>query len=286
MTNPFDVLLEPAEKKSTHTAIVKLSDVSGPYRLGPPSRPAIRHDNGFLDKFSPRPATAADRMQLAKWITMLEASEALCSGGTAKWVSPCSGEDLSDANAAYRHFLFGDGADRTLNYERYLGDDASGKMVVPNVIREFQRHAEVIGKDRSKYSVTSDAFTVGNGGIAPYPATVNWQKAIGAHFIWVSGVLTVSANAEGIISYAANVTIHMEDRYNFNPGQQDIATGIPDAANGTFEITGLAKQYTNYATVQRQITWREGSWMGSSSAGAPTDRQRKPQDNRRLRNRT
>lgn len=136
-----------------------------------------------------------------------------------------------------------------------------------------------------RFSVTSEAFTVGNGGIAPYPATTNWQKAIGAHFLWVSADVTVSANAKGEIVYSANLTVHMEDRYNFNPGQHDVATGISDSANGRFEITGLASQYTNYATVQRHITWTEGSWSKAATSGAPTDRQRKPQDSRRLRNR-
>jgi hypothetical protein len=226
----------------------------------------------------------SDRLQFAKWLSMLEGSEALCSGGTASIAPPCHGEDLSDANAAYRHFLFGNGADRTINYERYLKDDASGRQVIPNILDDFQRHVEVIGHDRVKFSVTSGSYSVGMGGIAPYPATVNWQKAIGAHFVWVSADVTVSTDQHADIVYTADITIHMEDRYNFNPGQQDIATGIPDSANGIFEITGLAHQYTNYATVHRNVSWHEGE-RSNTTAGAPTSRQRKPQDNRRVRNR-
>lgn len=152
-------------------------------------------------------------------------------------------------------------------------------------MQELQRDAEIIGKDPMKFSITSKAFTVSNSGVAPYPETENWQKAIGAHNLWVSANVSVSANKAGELHYTADVQIHMEDRYNFNPGQSDIATGIPDSANGMFEITGLAKQYMNYATVRRQITWREGAWSTSSATGAPTNRQRKPNDNRRLRNR-
>lgn len=285
MNNPFDILLEPAEEKSTHTATVKLIEASGPYRLGPPTRPPIEHDNGHLGSFPSREPTAADRVQFAKWVAMLEGSELLCSKGSAGVISACRGEDLSDANAAYRHFLFGKGADRTLNYERFLADDPSGRKVIPSIMQELQRHAEIIGKDRMKFSITSKAFAVGNSGVAPYPETENWQKAIGAHNLWVSADVSVSANKAGELHYTADVQIHMEDRYNFNPGQSDIATGIPDSANGTFEITGLAKQYMNYATVRRQITWREGAWSTSSATGAPTNRQRKPNDNRRLRNR-
>ena len=285
MNSPFDILLEPEDKKSIHVAPVKLNEVSGRYRLGPPTRPSIRHDNGFLDKFRKRAPTAGDRLQFARWLAMLEGSEALCSGGTKTIAPPCQGEDLSDANAAYRHFLFGNGADRTINYERYLLDDASGRQVIPHVLQDFKRHIEVIGHDRVKFLVTSDAYTIGNGGIAPYPATVNWQKAIGAHFLWVSADVSVSVVDHSEILYTADVTFHMEDRYNFNPGQHDIATGIPDSANGIFEITELAHQYTNYATVQRKISWREGEHSGATATGAPTSRQRKPADNRRVRNR-
>lgn len=35
-----------------------------------------------------------------------------------------------------------------------------------------------------------------------------------------------------------------EDRYNFRPGQADLAAGIPDSDDGVFEITGLGKHYT------------------------------------------
>jgi hypothetical protein len=285
MNSPFDILLEPSDKNNVHNAPVTLVDASGRYKIGPPARPPIQHDNGHLDAFPKRDATAADRVQYAKWVAMLEGSEALCSGATAKLVPACGGEDLTDANAAYRHFLFGDGADRTLNYERFLQNDASGQRLVTNLSQDFERHIEIIGKDRLKFSVTSTTYNVGPGGIADYPATANWQKAIGGHVIWVSADVTASANAKGEIIYSADLTIHMEDRYNFNPGQHDVATGIPDSANGRFEITGLAKQYTNYATVKRHISWTEGAWNAKSTTGAPTDRQRKPQDSRRLRNR-
>jgi type VI secretion system VgrG family protein len=80
--------------------------VDSTFLLVPPTRPSIRHDNGFLDKFRKRAPTTGDRLQFAKWLAMLEGSEALCSGGVKTIAPPCHGEDLSDANAAYRHFLF------------------------------------------------------------------------------------------------------------------------------------------------------------------------------------
>jgi len=82
------------------------------------------------------------------------------------------------------------------------------------------------------------------------------------------------------------MTLHAEDRYNFNPGMHDIATGIPDSANGEFELSGLGHQYMNYSTLVRNLTWT-GTAPASDSAvaGAPSGRQRQPSDNRRARNR-
>lgn len=285
MTNPFASLdLEPTGKQSPHEVKIGLVSESGRYRIGPAVRPPIKHDNGHLDMYKQREPTAADRVKLARWIAMLEGSEALCNAQTGKFVPACNGEDLSDGNAAYRHFLFGNGADRTFNYERFLQNDPAAKNLVQNLINDFQYHVSIIGKDRVKFSVTSLAYTVGTNGIAPYPATSNWQKAIGGHFLWLSADVKASATGDKIY-YDADITIHVEDRFNFNPGAADVATGILDSENGLFEITGLGKQYTNYATVTRHTRWEDGSAKEAQTTNAPSDRQRMPSDNRRLRNR-
>lgn len=255
MTSPFDALyLEPAEKKTPHVVHVGLVDHSGRYKIGPPTHPTIVHDNGFLDKFKKREPTVADQIQLQKWIATLKGSELLCNGSTRSIVPACHDEDLTDANAAYRHFLFGTGTDRAIDYERFLKNDASGRALLPKIISDFEKHVTIIGKDRTMFSVTSDSYTVGDNGIAEYPATVNWQRTLGAHTLWVSANVSVSSSG-GKIIYDADIVVHMEDRYNFNPGAHDIATGIPDQDNGRFEITGLAHQYMNYGTVTRHIRW-------------------------------
>jgi hypothetical protein len=127
------------------------------------------------------------------------------------------------------------------------------------------------------------SYSVVTGGIAEYPATSNWQKAIGGHFLWLSGDVTASATGDKIF-YDADITIHVEDRFNFNPNSADIATGILDSANGVFEITGLAKQYTNYSTITRHARWEASTGVEAKITNAPSDRQRMPSDNRLLRN--
>jgi hypothetical protein len=256
--DPFEVLLKPEGHKTPHSATVKFAELSGRYRLGVPTRPTIKYDNGHLDKYPKRDPSAADRAHLLKWIAKLEGAEALCNARTGKFIDSCEREDLSDANAAYRHFLFGNGADRTIDYERYLRGDPAAENLITNLINDFRVHAEVIGKDRVTFSVTSEPYAVGRGGFAPYPVTANWQKTLGAHFLWASASVNVSADGKSNIWYEGDLIIHIEDRYNFNPGQHDIATGIPDSENGRFEITGLGKQYMMFSTVVRHTKWKEG----------------------------
>lgn len=257
MSDPFKILLKTASENPVHKTSLGLVDRSGKYSIGEPSRPSIKHDNGHLDNYKKRDPTVQDRVRFEKWRILLIGSELSCTARIGSSIDLCNKEDMVDANEAYRHFLFGNGADRLFDYERFLKMDASAADLIKNLISDFKKHVEVIGVDRLKFSVTSEAFTVGRGGIAPYPSTANWQKAIGAHFLWVSANIYVSAAASGIIRYHAEIKIHVEDRYNFNPGSIDIATGIPDSDNGTLEITGLAHQYTQYSTIVRNCEWEK-----------------------------
>ena len=202
--------------------------------------------------------------------------------------------DLPDALAAYRHFLHGGGTDRAFSYERYVTNDLSGKITLDNAILDFRRGIEELSTGRSataplSFQVTGSAIACGSddpdlGALFPYPATENWQKAIGAHFIWLSG--TVMIGMLGIDrSFVTQMTLHAEDRYNFNPGSADISTGVPDAANGRFEVSGLAKQYMNYATLVRLIRWRGTTADSAVATRVANSRERKPQDNLRVRNR-
>jgi hypothetical protein len=270
--DPFEVLLKPDGHKSPHTAAIKLTNSSGRYSLGPPLRPPIKHDHGHLDKYPKREATEADRIQLAKWKAILLAAENACTPRTGKYFDTCNREDLTDATAAYRHFLYGGGASRVIDYERYLNGDPAAADLITKLINDFRVHTEIIGSNRSKYSITSTAYAIGPGGFARGPATANWQKTLGAHNLWVSADVTVSVDDKGQIWYDANLTLHMEDMYNFNPGQHDLATGIPDLANGTFEITGLAKEYVNVGTALRHTRWVEGERVSNSSITGPANK--------------
>src|SRR5687768_3376946 len=81
------------------------------FQEGPATRPNIKHDNGFLDKFPRRDPTAEEKMKLFSWRQKL---------GDGKIGSALGFRDLPDALDAYEHFLDGDGKDRTFSYHRFV----------------------------------------------------------------------------------------------------------------------------------------------------------------------
>lgn len=256
------------------------------YTLGSCRRPAIRHDNGFLDKFAPRAPTLKDHLIKQWWVGKREFAEA------AQKVPFLPHNDLSDALAAYRHFLEGSGSTRRFSYERYVANDASGAQALASLVLDvqlatielYERH--FAGREKASFEFTGSAIAVSSGNVAfPYPATENWQKAIGAHQLWGCAKAMVTLRGEQR-DYDVTMTLHAEDMYNFNPGAADIVTGIPDEANGVLEVSGLAKQYLNVAELERRLRWT-GRPTGIGAVVAPTaGRERQPSDNRRLRNRT
>lgn len=245
--------------------------------------PVIKHDHGFLDdgngNIDPskrREATWEDYVALAKWTAMLEGAELLRP-------------DLVDGTSAYRHFLTGGGATRTIDYQRFIDGDSSGATILSSAMADakdaaVRKHDSMIaGKPPSagstSFKMRTDPIGVGNDGRYPYPATENWQKAIGAHLIWLEmdvkvDTTEVVAHPPGVApgsspvctpggdsaityqrTFTVDMTLHMEDMYNFNPGAADIVTGAPDADNGRFEETGLGNEYLNVATLKRQFTF-------------------------------
>jgi len=266
MNNPFKVLLEESSKSSTSTVPVVILDRSGRYRIGAPTRPNIVHDNGFLDKFPTESPTASDRAKYAAWYAKGVAAKALCNPVTGPKFSACNYQDQTDAAEAYLHYMSGSGEDREIDYSKFITKDSSGIRLLESIINDAKEHIGNIGINRSRFSVTSEPYLV--GGVDSkfptpetrnlYPATTNWQRAIGGHPVWVSGDVEVSvetAELECKLVFIAKLTLHMEDMYNFNPGMKDINSNIPDSENGRFQIVGLAKQYLNIGTYEVELRW-------------------------------
>lgn len=281
---------DPATSVSSPISSKATTDAS--YSVGPPSRPQIHYDNGFLQNpndpkdetpLPTRAPTDAERDAYDEQVRKARLALAAIKAGVP-WAPGDAGHALKlpDGVEAYNHFLTGDGADSSFSYDKFVNDDASGKVILQNAIGDTQRSAEdiynqMLAQDPSlagktvKFQITGGPIPVGSGeeGLAgryPYPDTENWQKAIGAHEIWNSAEVTVTppSSPSGKPTFTMKYTLHGEDRYNFNPGAHDIATGQPDSDNGRFEVSGLAKQYMNYGALDRNVSWTAGDIAGST----------------------
>jgi hypothetical protein len=225
----------------------------------PFQKPTIKHDHGFLDDGNggidtskKRSPTSEDLWEYAKWVAKLEAAEMVRL-------------DLDDATSAYRHFLFGGGAEKKFDYNEFIEEDESGKSVEKYLLEQSKKKAMEIAATRlakapstSNQAMSTDlrSRVIRVGGVKdlffPYPKTENWQKAIGAHFIYGKGSVKAILPAQNeTVHFTIQLTMYAEDMYNFNPKNKDIKTQMPDEANGRFEMTGLAHEFLHVSSFSR-----------------------------------
>jgi hypothetical protein len=212
-------------------------------------RPDIRMDHGFLDdgngnidESKRRESTISDRLSFLKWDAKVTGAELLRP-------------DLFEACRAYRRFQSATGKDLEFNYEDFILNDKAGKRTVDSALEDAIAAALELSDTQKKPDFTMQTDPIGVGsknGRFPYPGTENWQKAIGAHVIWLEAKVKVEAKDDKRF-FTINLILHAEDRYNFNPGDKDIATGIADKENGVFEVTGLGKEFDSKSTLKRRI---------------------------------
>ena len=249
------------------TEAAKTRGEDGGWIEGPPARPDIFQDNGFLQNpndssdrtpIPTRPCTLAEHAKYQVWSAASYGAQLL----------PL----LDDGVAAYQRFVFGRGAPGEVDYEAFLRDDPAGPVVANNLVLEGQRAAEAhyaalvaahpeAADETLRFSLSGPAHRLlYRHPVRPAPATENWQKALGEHAVWSSIEVEVSPplTAGEPPRFAMKLVLHAEDRYNFNPGQHDNRSGIPDAETGPFEACGLAQQYTNHGTAERSVEWRGG----------------------------
>jgi hypothetical protein len=231
--------------------------------LGPAVAPPVNFDHGFLDRVvggkhviddSKRQApTKRDYDHLRLW-------EAAALGGLLVR------KDLIDAVFAYEHFLLDNGTPYHFSYDRFLTSDESGQRVLASVLADARQGALDLatGLARRESPLWLQTFQMVSGVVEvadceryPYPSTENWQKAIGGHAIWISANVEMAIDPTAkTMTLTVALTIHAVDMYNFNPDNHDITTGIADAENGRFEVTGLAHEFLQTGEATRTFSFQ------------------------------
>ena len=154
------------------------------------------------------------------------------------------------------------GPPRPPTKEKGYRDDSNIHSGLNNEIASAEVEAErLAASGGSKFTMTGDAVRMGE------PTTEDWQKTIGAHWLW--GSATVKDCGD---SFTMTIILHEKDRYNFNRGASDIATGLPDNANGRFAVLGWAKSFITNGKVVKEVTWQKGKESSTTTIHNPPRR--------------
>ncbi|SDG51642.1 hypothetical protein SAMN05216553_108445 [Lentzea fradiae] len=205
----------------------------GHYRIGPPDRPDIKFDEDFV--YDSKESTTGDHLDKAKWLTKLRGAQALGM--------------MPDGTEMYEHYWKNTGEPKEFDYEKAYRDDSGIRQGVDSEItRAAAAAAELIRSGNTNFPMTGHASVA-----QPYPTTENWQKAVGGYQVWSHSNVRVEGN-----KVTMEITVKAEDRYNFNRGQADIATGAGDDENGRFTEIGWAKPFDTHGTITRTVTWEVG----------------------------
>ncbi|MCL2179126.1 MAG: hypothetical protein FWC28_08240 [Proteobacteria bacterium] len=167
---------------------------------------------------------------------------------------------MPDAAAVYNHYRANTGTDFTVNLAKGYKEDTAVKNSVDSEIRRTQESVENLRKQSGL-----DEFNV-SGGLHPnseYPTTENWQKTLGGFNTWSHAEVAYDKEKK---EYQMKITVNVLDRYNFNKGQKDIASGTPDDVNGRFEALGWAKSFNAKGDMTFEVKWKEGEIAASTPA--------------------
>jgi RHS repeat-associated protein len=153
-----------------------------------------------------------------------------------------------DAAKMYKHYRDNTGTSVDIDLARAYKEDSGYKEGFDNEIGLMQNlvNASYSGGAGTSFEIIGGLQKFYNG------TSENWQKTIGAFYSYGYGQVTIDPST-GTATMV--VTFYMEDMYNFNPGQADIASGTLDAVNGRFAQLGWAKEFKTYGSMTKTVTW-------------------------------
>ncbi|RXZ81547.1 hypothetical protein EBB07_14590 [Paenibacillaceae bacterium] len=134
-----------------------------------------------------------------------------------------------------------------INYEQAYKDDKIIREYIDSEIVFAQKSVEgFYGKGSgTSFEMISNLIGIPNG------SSENWQKTIGAHYVYAHSQVSINNNT-GMASMV--ITFYMKDMYNFNKGMSDIVSGTPDDVNGRFAELGWAKEFLTIGSMTRTVT--------------------------------
>lgn len=213
----------------------KEGTISGEYVVGgKENAPRIIHEVGFIYD-SDEPANVVDYINYYLWHVL-----GRCAYILGWW--------LRDAARQYLHYLDGTGTTRRIDYSVAYMEDSVIRM---HIDTKIQIMADFAQKSFREGAGNQFEFIGGTEKI-PNGKTENWQKTIGTHFVYGYGKATFDCDVE---TASMEVTIFVEDMYNFHKGRSDIASNISDNVNGRFVVLGWAKEFLTLGEIHFNVSW-------------------------------
>ncbi|SCL46017.1 RHS repeat-associated core domain-containing protein [Micromonospora eburnea] len=238
-----EIVHEPGGKK---TKIKKPKVCSERYCIGSPRNPT--NHGPWDDQFVYDPNAKWTPEDVASW-SKWQGYRYGCIASEKANMGRCAG--WADAPYMYDHYLNGTGDPYVFTFSPAYYEDAMLRRHIDLEIAAAQRAAEdLMGKSGSN----SFQMTGGNRHFPGQPSTEKWQKIVGSFDMWASAEVTVTGD-----TVAMRITIHAEDRWNFNRGAHDLGSGIKDDENGRFAVLGKAKGFNSSGSMVKEVTWTIGS---------------------------
>lgn len=237
-----------AQASMSRSASAQESSTAGRYRIGAPTPPILHYDDGFPRNPNAQP-TAGDYASWAKWQSKLRGAQVLRP-------------DLDDATEVYANYMSGSGRQMELDYEEAYREDENVRKSIDSEIETAKLEIERLYFETGQ---TRFEFNSGHTPATHYPSTENWQKTIGAHFLWADGKAAIDGDR-----ITMKIHVNFEDMYDFNPNENDVKTGAPDNENGRFKELGWADRFRTFGRVERTVTWTLSAPEGGSTGGAPS----------------
>ncbi|MGH8572449.1 MAG: hypothetical protein ACREX8_07735, partial [Gammaproteobacteria bacterium] len=147
----------------------------GHYRIDSPDRPDITFDEDF--EYDSKDAGWRDHLSKLEWLGKLR-------------VAQLAGH-LPDATEMYEHYWTNTGEPKEFDYEKAYREDSGIRAGVDEeIVRAAAGAEELIRAGHTSFPMTGDASVVSGN----YPATENWQKAVGGYQIWSHANVQVDGN--------------------------------------------------------------------------------------------
>lgn len=167
------------------------------------------------------------------------------------------------------HFFGNSGHDLTIKMESMIVATERNKKRLASEVHQAKTFCETL--PLGQHNITSRNVNIGNN---DKHETKDWFFATGGYQSWGKGKVKITEDASGVRQYALNFEYKMFDRYNWDGGKSVDIAGITvtDEFMAEFHRQGIAREFNQYGSVKRQLSWSHGALVPHDNIYPPDGR--------------